>query len=138
VPIAGWDIVTERALCFGLQLSADVTAVYVSRSEGDDHALRRDWAEYVDTPLRRAALPVPRLHIVPSPYRRLIRPVVEYVDRLKDERPDRPIAVIIPELVETHWYEYLLHNHLATWLKADLMLQEEQRIVVINLPWYLS
>ncbi len=138
VPIAGWDIVTERALCFGLQLSADVTAVYVSRSEGDDHALRRDWAEYVDTPLRRAALPVPRLHIVLSPYRRLIRPVVEYVDRLKDERPDRLIAVIIPELVETHWYEYLLHNHLATWLKADLMLQEEQRIVVINLPWYLS
>ncbi len=80
----------------------------------------------------------PRLHIVPSPYRRLIRPVVEYVNRLKDERPDRLIAVIIPELVETHWYEYLLHNHLATWLKADLMLQEEQRIVVINLPWYLS
>ncbi len=50
----------------------------------------------------------------------------------------RLIAVIIPELVETHWCEYLLHNHLATWLKADLMLQEEQRIVVINLPWYLS
>ncbi len=47
-------------------------------------------------------------------------------------------VVPVPELVETHWYEYLLHNHLATWLKADLMLQEEQRIVVINLPWYLG
>lgn len=74
----------------------------------------------------------------PSPYRRLVRPLVEYVNRLKEEHPDRLIAVIIPELVEMRWYEYLLHNHRAKWLKADLMLQEDQRIVVINLPWYLS
>ncbi len=138
VPLSGWNIITERALRFGLQLSPDVIAVYVSRSEGDDNALRRDWEEYVKTPIREAGLPEPSLQIISSPYRRLVRPLVEYVNRLKDGHPSRLIAVIIPELVETHWYQYLLHNHRAMWLKADLLLEEDQRVVVINVPWYLS
>jgi hypothetical protein len=28
-------------------------------------------------------------------------------------RPDCPIAVIIPELVKEHWWEYLLHSYRA-------------------------
>jgi amino acid transporter len=138
VPIAGWNTVTERALRFGWQLSRDPITVYVSRSEGDEQALRRDWEVYVAAPVRRAGLPDPRLEIIPSPYRRLVKPIVEYVHRLKQEHPDRLIAVVIPELVETHWYQYLLHNHRAEWLKADLLLEEDQRVVVINVPWYLS
>jgi hypothetical protein len=137
VPISDWNIVTERALRFGLGLSPDVIAVFVSRSEGDDAALRRDWAEYVGTPLRRAGRPGPRLEIIASPYRRLVRPLVDYVNRLKGESPTRMIAVIIPELVETRWYQYLLHNHRAEWLKADLLLEEDQRVVLINVPWYV-
>jgi amino acid transporter len=138
VPVAGWNIVTERALRFGLQLSPDVIAVYVSRSEGDDQALRRDWDEYVAAPSRRAGRPEPQLQIVASPYRRLIKPVVEFVDKLKNDRPGRLIAVVVPELVETHWYQYLLHNHRAMWLKTDLLLEEDQRVVVIDVPWYLG
>ncbi len=138
VPISGWNIVIERALRFGLQLSPDVIAVYVSLSEGDDTALRRDWEEDVEKPIRQAGLPEPRLEIIFSPYRRVVKPLVDYVDQLKREHPTRLIAVIVPELVETRWYQYLLHNHRATWLKADLLLQEDQRVVVINVPWYLS
>jgi amino acid transporter len=138
VPVSGWNIVTERALRFGLQLASDVIAVYVSRSEGDDQALRRDWEEYVAAPARKAGRPGPQLQVISSPYRRLIKPLVEYVDQLKNDRPDRLIAVVVPELVETHWYQYLLHNHRAMWLKTDLLLGEDQRVVVIDVPWYLS
>jgi hypothetical protein len=111
VPISSRNIVSERALLFGLQLSRDVIAVYVSRSTGDDQALRRDWEAYVAAPLRGAGLPQPGLQVIPSPYRRLVKPIVEYVNRLKEEYPERLITVVIPELVETHWYQYLLHNH---------------------------
>jgi hypothetical protein len=45
--------------------------------------------------------------------------------------------VIIPELVEPHWYEYFLHNQRGAWLKTLLFLEGENRIVVINTPWYL-
>jgi amino acid transporter len=138
VPISGWNIVSERALRFGLQLSRDVIAVYVSRVARDDQALRRDWEVYVAAPLRGAGLPQPELQVIPSPYRRLIGPIVEHVNRLKEEHPERLIAVVVPELVETHWYQSLLHNHRAEWLKADLLLKEDQRVVVINVPWYLN
>jgi hypothetical protein len=46
------------------------------------------------------------------------------------------IAVIIPELVETRWYEWMLHNHEATALKANLLLLGDPHVVVINVPWY--
>src|SRR5579864_4221144 len=52
--------------------------------------------------------------------------------------PDRQIAVLIPELVEAHWHNYLIHNQRAQWLKALLLIKGDRRIVVINVPWYLD
>jgi hypothetical protein len=49
-----------------------------------------------------------------------------------------PIAVIIPELVERHWWHYLLHNQQGELLKMYLLLHGVQRIVIINVPWYLT
>src|SRR5437660_5427101 len=46
--------------------------------------------------------------------------------------------LLIPELVERHWYHNLLHNKRASVLKALLLLKGNQRIVVINVPWYLT
>ena len=46
--------------------------------------------------------------------------------------------MVVPELVETRWWELLLHNHLATALKAALLLSGLRRVVVINIPWYLK
>jgi hypothetical protein len=68
----------------------------------------------------------------------VVRPLEDFVNKLKGEYPDRLIAVIIPELVETRWYESILHNHRATWLKTDLLLKGDQRVVVINVPWYFA
>jgi len=48
------------------------------------------------------------------------------------------VAVLIPELVESHWHNYLIHNQRAQWLKALLLLKGTQRIVVINVPWYVE
>jgi hypothetical protein len=47
------------------------------------------------------------------------------------------IAVIIPELVEPHWYEYLLHNHHGAVLRSRLFRERDQRTIVITTPWYL-
>lgn len=92
----------------------------------------------MDTPLRRAGRSGPRLEIITSPYRRLVRPLVDHVTQLKSDLPTRLIAVIVSELVEKRWYQYLLHNHRAEWLKADLLLEEDQRVALINVPWYSS
>ena len=46
--------------------------------------------------------------------------------------------MIVPELVGTRWYHYLLHNQTAAIIKAYLLLSGFRRVVVINVPWYLS
>jgi hypothetical protein len=46
--------------------------------------------------------------------------------------------VLVPELVVRHWYQNLLHNQRANLLKLMLLMRGNQRILVINIPWYLE
>ena len=80
----------------------------------------------------------PTVVSIPSPFRFVTTPVLNYVLDTEKKTPGRRIAVIVPELVTSRWYQYLLHNHRSTVLKARLLLQGNRRIVVINVPWYLG
>ena len=51
--------------------------------------------------------------MIHSRYRNLIRPIKHFVAHLEKEHPDRQVAVIIPELVKTTWWHYILHNRRA-------------------------
>ncbi len=73
-----------------------------------------------------------------SPYRRLYSPLIETISDLQKSHPDRDIAVIIPELIGTKWYHYILHNQTAAIMVAYLRLSGFRRVVVISVPWYLS
>jgi hypothetical protein len=44
---------------------------------------------------------------------------------------------MIPELVVRRWWEAPLHNQRAQLLKVLILLRGNQRIIVINIPWYL-
>ena len=100
--------------------------------------LQTNWQRYVGQPARDAGLHEPQLVVLQSPYRHLIGPLFRYITQLEQEHPDRQFAVIIPELVERHWYHYLLHNQRGEILKALLFLHGDRRIVIVNVPWYLS
>lgn len=139
VPIKGWNRISERALRLGLTLSPDVIAVHIAADEADAHRVQKQWDEFVAAPIRDAGHKVPELVVLESPYRKLFTPLLNYIGTLKAAYPtDRQIAVIIPELVESRWYQYPLHNQRATGLKAALLLKGDARIVVINVPWYLK
>ena len=73
-----------------------------------------------------------------SPYRLIITPILDYVLEVEAQNPGRQIAVIVPELVERHWYHYPLHNQRAELLKALLLLKGSRNIVLINVPWYIN
>ena len=137
VPMKSWNRITERGVRFALNLSPDVLVVHIQTDAAEGQALTDLWETEVARPTREAHLPQPRLILLDSPYRRLFTPLLRYVTHLKDEYPDRQIAVIIPELVEKRWSDYLLHNQRATGLKAALLLRGDSRVVVINVPWYL-
>jgi hypothetical protein len=136
IPIDGWDRVSEKAMRFGLLLSDDVTAVHVT-TEKDNPELRKLWAEKVEKPAKAANSAIPRLEIIPSPYRRIEEPILQFVKEMRKKKSDQLIAVVIPELVEPHWYEYVLHNLHGARLRASIFMERDQRTVVISTPWYL-
>lgn len=139
VPIDGWNRPAERAVQFGLLLSDDVTAVHVVGETEDKERLEKEWAEKVQ--IRARDLPgasAPQLEIIESPYRRRYQPILDFVDATKKRRPDRLIAVVIPELAEPHWYEFVLDNWYGAALRALLYAKEDERTVVVNVPWRLS
>jgi len=136
VPIETWSSITQKALRFALTISDEVEVVHVEY-EGVESDLRRDWKEKVEAPARAAGLRRPRLTVVQSPYRYVIRPIVDYVLKVEREHPDRVIAVVIPGLVERRWWSYLLHNQRGKLLTALLLAKGERRIAIVNVPWYL-
>ncbi|MGH9481174.1 MAG: APC family permease, partial [Terriglobales bacterium] len=76
--------------------------------------------------------------VLESPYRFIISPIVGFVQKLEAAHPNRQLAVVVPEIVDRHWYHFLFFNHHATALKALLLLQGNQRTIVVNVPWYLK
>jgi hypothetical protein len=137
LPIQGWSKISQRALQFALTLSPEIHAVHVATEEETD-ALERQWSHLVEQPVAEMGGTPPSLVTLPSPYRLLIRPILEYVLEMEKRNPGRQIAVIVPELVEKHWYHYPLHNQRAELLKAFLLLRGSPRIVLINVPWYIE
>jgi hypothetical protein len=137
ITVDRWTRVTHKALRFALGISPDVHALHVQYDQPSD-TLASQWRELVEEPARRAGLTVPHLVVLQSPYRFVLRPILDYVLDLEKSNPCRQIAVLAPELVERRWYTNLLHNHRATALKALLLFQGDKRITVINIPWYLN
>jgi Amino acid permease len=135
LPIQGWSRISERALQFAIGLSPEVYAVHVAM-EDETQALARDWPQLVQQPVARAGGTPPTLVTLPSPYRLVLKPILEYVVHMEEKNPGRQIAIIVPELVEKHWYHYPLHNQRAELLKAFLLLKGSTNIVLINVPWY--
>jgi amino acid transporter len=136
IPIERWSVIAEKALRFAWGLSPDIRLLHVDCGE-DEEQLRHRWREKVEKPAWEAGLPVPELVTLPSPFRFVIRPILDYVLDLERSNPDRQIAVLIPELVENRWYYTLLHNNRSAVLKAMLLFKGDQRVIVINIPWYL-
>src|ERR1700723_2691 len=137
VPIDRWSVVTKQALEFASRISSEIIAVHVQA--GDSGELLRDvWPRYVETPFNAAGQQPPTLTLLPSPYRFVIVPVVQYVLKLSKDNPQRRIVVVIPQLMESEWFEYFLHNQRGRLLEWALLAQGNKRILTMSAPSYLS
>ncbi len=137
VPVESWSRVTEKALRFAMSVSLDVQGVHIDCGD-DTRDLRKAWAQFVDQPVRQAGLRPPELLVLDSPYRSIILPILDHVLKLEAEHPGRIISVVVPELVESKWYYFMLHNQRASALKALLYFKGTLHTVVVNVPWYID
>jgi hypothetical protein len=132
-----WSKITCQGLEFAARLSPEVIAVHVDPSEHCE-LLKDEWEHYVEKPFRDAGKEPPELHVLPSPYRFVIIPFVQYVLELSRKNPKRSIVVVIPELVEDKWYEYFLHNQRGRLLEWVLLARGNERIFTVSAPWYVG
>ncbi|MGB7281628.1 MAG: APC family permease [Candidatus Acidiferrum sp.] len=137
VPIDRWSSICKQAIEFASRLSPEIIAVHVEPGEHSE-LLRDDWDRYVEQPFRKAGAEPPQFVVLPSPYRFIIIPLVQYVLELSEKRPDRRIVVVIPELVEDRWYEYFLHNQRGRLLEWTLLVRGNERIFTVSSPYYIS
>ena len=137
VPMDRWSTMTRRAIEFAARLSPEVIALHVEPGEHSE-LLQADWTRYVEQPFLSAGKAAPTLNVLPSPYRFIIIPIIQFVLDLSKQHPDRTIIVVIPELVEDRWYEYFLHNQRGRLLEWMLLVRGNERIFTVSSPWYVG
>src|SRR5580658_9563550 len=137
IPVERWSNITRQGIEFAARLSPEVIALHVEPNEHSE-LLQDDWEQYVDRPFRAEGKEPPQLHFLPSPYRFVIIPVVQFVLDLSKKNPGRSIVVVIPELVEDRWFEYFLHNQRGRLLEWVLLARGNERIFTVSAPWYIG
>ena len=122
----------HRGVLQGVQYAKSINpnhliAVSVVTDEEEDDAIHRQWVEY--------GLDVP-LETVYNPYRELTRPVLRFIDEVDAQYHSDVVTVIIPEFVVKHWWEHLLHNQSALFLKGRLLFRKGT--VVTSVPYHVE
>lgn len=132
VPISGVHRGIVDAMRYAQAISNTVTAVYVELEPGNGEDVREKWQRFwPDVPLV----------VIPSPYRSIIEPLLDFLDKTDQEHNDGYQAtVVLPEFIPAHWWEAILHNQTAWLLKAALLYHRHNlgfQRVIIDVPYYL-
>lgn len=119
---------TLRALAFAKATRPNaLEGVYVSVDQAETARLLEEWDQ------RNLGVPLKVLH---SPYREVVKPIVEYASAIRRSNPRGVVAVYIPEYVVGRWWEQLLHNQTALRLKGRLLFTPG--VMVTSVPYQLS
>jgi amino acid transporter len=127
VPLARLDAPARQAIAFANSISTDAVAVHVTNDPAEVAELKERWPQWAGST---------RLVILESPYRALIGPLLTYMDALDRQDPNRPILVVLAEVVPRHWWENLLHNQTALRLKLRLFFR--RNTIVADVPYHLD
>jgi len=127
VPISGVQRAVVSALDYARSLAADVRAVYVEIDHTVTDDLRAQW--------EACGQGVP-LIVLPSPYRSLMEPLLDYVDRVQAAHPDDYVTIVLPEFVPARWWQHLFHNQRALLIKGALLFRPHT--VVTSVPFHLQ
>jgi amino acid transporter len=118
---------TMRALAYAKASRPNILeAVFVDAEGSSSNKLVDEWdTQRIDVPLK----------LLYSPYREIIRPIVQYASEIRQANPRGVVAVYIPEYVVGHWWEQLLHNQTALRLKGRLLFTPG--VMVTSVPYQL-
>ncbi len=134
LPISGVHRGVIEALRYACAISSRVTAVYIEIEPGAGERIRQRWEEWgFDQDAE--------LVVVPSPYRSVVGPFLDFLDSTDQEHHDGHLAtVMLPEFVTAHRWEALLHNQTAWLIRAALLYRRRalgKIRAIVDVPMYL-
>lgn len=121
VPAGYLSAATAAAINYARSISAEVTVVHIAAEE-DVAAARDRWQQWVGDTVK--------VEVVPSPFREVVTPLVEVIDRRCAEHPDEPVTVVLPEIIPRRFWERPLHNQMG--LAIRLALRGRSGVVITS------
>lgn len=117
-----------HALRYARSLSDDITAVYVAIDPVETEKVKKKWQYWGDGV---------RLQIIDSPYRRLMEPLIGYIDKLAGATmPRQVLTVVVPSFVPEQGIYKALHMNTADLLRKALIQQHD--IVIVEVPYHID
>ena len=127
VPIGDVHRAVLAALHYAQSLSDDVTAVYVETDPTRTSRILQKWQSWGKGI---------SLEVLSSPYRSIIRPLVQYVDQISDPtRHDEVVTIVLPQFITARPWQQLLHNQTALLIQMAFLFRRE--VIVVNVPFHL-
>ncbi len=132
VPISGVHRATIAAINYARSITDNITVIYIEVEPESGHKVAEKWLEWFpDIPLV----------VEPSPYRSIVNPLMEFLDKTDREHNDgRLAAIMLPEIVPAQFWQTILHNQEAWLIKAALLYRRRnlgfQRLI-IDFPYHL-
>lgn len=133
IPISGVHRGIVDAIDLAKSMTKEITAVYIELDPGNTAHVREQWQRWFpDIPLV----------VLPSPYRSIVGPLLEFLDDTDRQHNDGQLAaVVLPEFIPAKWWHNLLHNHSSNLIKNALLYRRRtlgfQRII-IDIPYHLK
>jgi amino acid transporter len=127
VPVNGITKPAAGALVYATTICEDVRAVYVEVEPEGTAELQVKWAEW-DIGVE--------LVVLKSPYRSILKPLVQYVDGLSSGGATDLVTIVVPEIVPKNWWGHLLHNKSALFIRTAFLFRPN--VVVTAVPYRIG
>ncbi|MBA2484528.1 MAG: APC family permease [Nitrospira sp.] len=127
LPIGGVNRAVIRAVDYARSRSGDIRAVLVDVDPEETARVEIQWAQW--------GCGVP-LAVLPSPYRSVLRSLLEYIEQVLQKDQECWVTVVIPEILPARWWQNILHNQRALMLKGALLFKD--RVILTDVPYHLT
>lgn len=117
---------TLEALQFIRGEGPDIRAVHIEVGGEAEPRVLREWSRW------EKEIP---LEVVPCPDRNLAGALVEYIEAEQRKGGYDYVILVVPEFVVGAWWESLLHNHTAFWIR--LALRGHTSVAVVSMKYRL-
>ncbi len=127
IPINAVNQAVIRAVDYARSRPGEIHAVMVDVDTQATARIQIQWAQWGCGVNLRA---------LPSPYRSVMKSLLDYIEQILEKEPDIWVTVVIPEILPAHWWQSILHNQRALLLKTALLFKD--RVILIDVPFHLK